>query len=99
MSNTLTIPTSITWNKLTTRPLTTEEKEEYDDLYGKDVISVMWDGPTPYDEQIVLVYVEGWDAIEIDQWVSENFGCSAFDTNYDVDTIYWAELPEPPKPF
>lgn len=99
MSNTLTIPTSVTWNKLTTRPLTAEEQEEYDDLYGKGVISFMWDGPTPFDEQFVLVYVENRDIVEIDQWVSDGIGCPAFDTNYDVDTIYWAELPEPPKLF
>ena len=36
MPNTLTIPTTITWNKLTTRPLTAEEKEEYDQMYGTD---------------------------------------------------------------
>lgn len=39
MPNTLTIPTNITWNKLTTRPLTIEEKEEYDNLYGKGTIT------------------------------------------------------------
>lgn len=99
MKNTLTIPTNITWNKLTTRPLTNEEKEEYDDLYGEGIITFHWEGPTPYDEQFVLVYAEGWDTIEIDQWVSDNIGCPAFDTYYDIDTIYWAELPEPPKPF
>lgn len=99
MSNTLTLPTSITWNKLTTRPLTAEEKEEYDQMYGDGVVTRHWDGPTPYDEQFVLVYAEGWDAVEIDQWVNDGNGCSAFDTNYDVDTIYWANLPEPPKPF
>jgi hypothetical protein len=98
MSNTLTIPTTITWNKLTTRPLTDEEKEEYNQQYGEGVIDFHWDGPTPYDKQFVLVYAEGWDA-EIDQWVSDGIGCSAFDTNYDVDTIYWTELHEPPKPF
>ena len=35
----------------------------------------------------------------IDQWVSDGIGCPAFDTYYDIDTIYWANLPEPPKPF
>ena len=34
-----------------------------------------------------------------DQWVSDGIGCPAFDTYYDIDTIYWANLPEPPKPF
>lgn len=99
MPNTLTIPTTITWNKLTTRPLTDEEKEEYDEQYGEGVINFHWEGPTPYDEQFVLVYAEGWDTIEIDQWVSDGIGCPAFDTYYDIDTIYWANLPEPPKPF
>lgn len=99
MPNTLTIPTNITWNKLTTRPLTNEEKEEYDEQYGEGVIDFHWDGQTPYDEQFVLVYAEGWNTIEIDQRVSDGIGCPAFDTNYDLDTIYWAELPEPPKPF
>lgn len=99
MPNTLTIPTTITWNKLTTRPLTAEEKEEYDQMYGDGVVTCHWDGPTPYDEQFVLVYAEGWDTVEIDQWVNDGNGRSAFDTNYDVDTIYWTELPEPPKPF
>lgn len=61
MSNTLTIPTTITWNKLTTRPLTDEEKEEYNQQYGEGVIDFHWDGPTPYDEQFVLVYAEGWN--------------------------------------
>lgn len=99
MPNTVTIPTNITWNKLTTRSLTIEEKEEYDDLYGKGIITFHWDGPTPYDEQFVLVYAEGWDTIEIDQWISDDIGCPALDTYYDIDTIYWANLPEPPKPF
>lgn len=99
MPNTLTIPTNITWNKLTTRPLTDEEKKEYNNLYDEGTITFHWDGPTPYDEQFVLVYAEGWNTIEIDQWVSDGIGCPAFDTNYDLDTIYWAELPEPPKPF
>lgn len=54
MPNTLTIPTTITWNKLTTRPLTDEEKEEYNQQYGEGVIDFHWDGPTPYDEQFVL---------------------------------------------
>ena len=99
MPNTLTIPTNITWNKLTTRPLTDEEKEEYNNLYDEGTITFHWDGPTPYDEQFVLVYAEGWNTIEIDQWASDDIGCPAFDTNYDLDTIYWAELPEPPKPF
>lgn len=99
MSNTLTLPTSITWNKLTTRPLTAEEKEEYDQMYGDGVVTCHWDGPTPDVNQTVLVYMEHMDTIETDEWVDFCNGCVGFDTNDDVDTIYWAELPEPPKPF
>lgn len=99
MPNTLTITTTIEWNKLTTRPLTDEEKEEYDQQYGDGVISFHWNRPAPDIDQKVLVYAENMDTVEIDEWVSDGIGCPAFDTNYDVDTIYWAELPQPPKPF
>lgn len=99
MPNTLTIPTTIEWNKLTTRPLTDEEREEYDQQYGDGVINFHWEGPAPDIDQKVLVYAENMDTVEIDEWVDFGNGCFGFDFNDDVDTIYWAKLPEPPKPF
>lgn len=94
---------TIEWNKLTTRPLTDEEREEYDQQYGDGVVTCHWEGPTPDVNQKVLVYAESMGAIDIDEWVDFCNGCVGFDLNVDlndsVDTIYWAKLPEPPKPF
>ena len=99
MKNTLTIPTSIEWNKITTRPLTAEEQEEYDRRYGEGIVSYHWEGPTPKVDQKVLIYVENMDTVDIDEWVDFCNAFFGFDYNDDIDAIYWANLPEPPKPF
>ena len=52
------------WNKLTTRTLTDEEKELYQNY------DFMWDGNTPEIGESVLVYSYG--EVKIDTW--EDFG-------------------------
>lgn len=82
----------ITWNKLTTRELTDEEKEVYGHIYD-----YMWDGPTPEDGQEVLVYTKGI-GVFTDIWTDYQDGVGFEQTFIENgETVYWAAFPEPPK--
>lgn len=81
---------SMKWNKLSTRPITDEEKEVYGDSYD-----FMWEGETPEDGEEVLVYKPQYDGVYTDIWVEFNNGMGF--ENTDDEVIYWMSFPEPPK--
>ncbi|WP_242258118.1 hypothetical protein [Streptococcus thoraltensis] len=76
------------WNKITTRPLTDEEKEispDYDFIYV---------GKTPEIDERVLVCANS----NIDIYTWQDFGASGVGFEIiDVDIMYWMSFPEPPK--
>lgn len=76
------------WNKVTTRPLTDEEREEFGSTFG-----FMWDGVCPDIEEKVLVCVNGY--IDVDTWTGFDGGVGFYNT--DAETFYWMSLPEAPK--
>lgn len=79
------------WNKLTTRPLTDEEREEFGSTF-----EFMWDGVTPDENERVLVYDGDGNWIDIDIWININGDSVGFENTY-ADTVYWMPLPELPK--
>lgn len=78
------------WNKLTTRPLNSEEKE----VYGNG-FDLMWDGKEPELDEEVLVYTNKSKGVYTDIWTDS--GYTAGFENTEEKVIYWMSLPEPPK--
>ena len=78
------------WNKLTTRPLDSEEKEVYGNKFD-----FMWDGKEPELDEEVLVYTNKSKGVYTDIWTDSGYTVG-FENTYDT-VIYWMSFPEPPR--
>ena len=77
-----------TWNKLTTREATEEDKE----FFGESV-DFVWDGLTPDIGEYVIVMCDKYDTPSIDEWTEIGDGVG-FDNYAAVDDCYWLSIPE-----
>ena len=84
--------TKVDWIKVNERPLTAEEKEEFNKSeYGEYIVSII-DGDVPEDEQEVLV-TNAWGGIDITTFYKDENG--AWFDNYEAgEVLAWAEKPE-----
>ncbi len=81
----------ISWTPIKTRPMTEEEKEEFEIEYP-----YIYDCPLPDDGQDVFI-TTCCGNVEVDTFCREYEGCY-FETNCDDgDVIAWMPLPEPYK--
>lgn len=79
------------WNKITTRPLTDEEKEMYPYLFA------MMEGEFPELNEQVFVYTKKGGRV-IDTWIDYGKGVGFTEIfEYLRQEIYWMPFPEPPK--
>lgn len=79
------------WNKLFTRELTEDEKEDYGDRFD-----FMWDGKMPEIDEEVLVYTSTSGQVTTDTWVDYGDGIG-FENTDDDSVIYWMSFPKPPE--
>lgn len=79
-----------TWNKLTVREITDEEKEMFEDC------TFMWEGSTPeLFEKVLITTTKSIDEAYIDEWTERSVGVGFEDTDVDLgEIIYWASIPE-----
>ncbi|MGV3010034.1 hypothetical protein ACEE67_01800 [Streptococcus thoraltensis] len=79
------------WNKITTRPLTEEEKEMYPYLFA------MMEGEFPELNEQVFVYTKKGGRV-IDTWIDYDRGVGFMETyEHHHPVIYWMSFPAPPK--
>lgn len=80
----------IVWHKITTRPPTEEELEEFKEIYSED-IPYLFDCPLPDDGQEILIATKWGVDTDIccydDGYYLENLG------NWDA-VMAWAEMPK-----
>ena len=85
------------WHIIKTRPMTEEERKEYDELVGGELTddeAVIYCSPLPENGQEVLVCYK-CGCFDIDTFYDDD-GCY-FENNGDMDGIV-AWMPLPPKP-
>ena len=88
------------WTMITSRPMTAEERTEYEDRFGYllcDAEAIIYFGRLPEDGQKVLVYTR-WGDIYTDTFYNDpDDGCYFVETGEMDGIIAWMPLPEPPK--
>lgn len=87
------------WHIITSRPMTDEERNEYNERTGFNLTpeeAVIFTGPLPDDGQEVLIYCVYSNRVRLDTFFDEPDGCG-FEEHGDMDGIVaWMPLPEPP---
>ena len=84
------------WNPITTRPITEEEKKEYESLYGAECLEFMYVGALPDDAEEVLV-ATSYGSVALDTFYIDAEGCY-FENYCDEDSVIaWARIPKPYK--
>lgn len=84
------------WTMITSRPMTAEEREEYEYVLSDDE-AIIYTCPLPDDGQEVLT-ASIYGTIRLDTFEDDpDYGCG-FEENGDMDGIIaWMPLPKPPK--
>lgn len=88
------------WTMITSRPMTAEEREEWEEKIGyvlSDDYAIIYTCPLPDDGQEILT-CNKYGTIRLDTFENDpDYGCGLED-NGDLDGIIaWMPLPKPPK--
>lgn len=90
----------MTWTIITSRPMTDEEVEEYNERTGYGLEpgdGVIYTCELPEDGQEVLVYNIYGRGVSVDTFCDDVDGCY-FEEHGEMDGIVaWMPLPEPPE--